>query len=170
MHILSPETDNCPSWITGREEMNRRKYFIINLHKRKLPTQRGSNSQPPDHQLDVHQLSHWCKLKKWLSKPRKSVKKKKKKKKKKNKEYTKVICISSDHEENICKLLKRFIHNCRRSCVHKVPTIYIIWAKQMTKFKTPEKVTKNNFKNILKAYVYLCRRSCFPKVPTIYTI
>ena len=29
-----------------------RKYFKINLHKLMLPTQRGSNPQSPDHQLD----------------------------------------------------------------------------------------------------------------------
>ena len=36
-----------------------RKCFMINLHKRMLPTQLRSNPQPPDHQLDTspdHQL------------------------------------------------------------------------------------------------------------------
>ena len=33
---------------------DRRKYFIINLHERMLPTRRGSNPQPPDHQSDTH--------------------------------------------------------------------------------------------------------------------
>ena len=37
MHILSPETDNCPSWISRRE----RKYFMVNLHERMLQTRRG---------------------------------------------------------------------------------------------------------------------------------
>ena len=41
MHILLPETDNCPSWISGRERMDRRKYFMINLHERMLPTSAG---------------------------------------------------------------------------------------------------------------------------------
>ena len=30
-------------------ENDRRKYFMINLHDRTLPTQWGSNPQPPDH-------------------------------------------------------------------------------------------------------------------------
>ena len=35
-------------------ENDRRKYFMINLHERMLPTWRGLNPQPPDHQLDAH--------------------------------------------------------------------------------------------------------------------
>ena len=31
--ILSPKTDNCPSWISRRERMTLEKYFLINLHK-----------------------------------------------------------------------------------------------------------------------------------------
>ena len=42
VHILSPETDNCPSCISGRERENdRRKYFMINLHERMLPNLAG---------------------------------------------------------------------------------------------------------------------------------
>ena len=42
MHILSPETDNCPSWISGRERMTvENKYFTIYLHERMLPTSAG---------------------------------------------------------------------------------------------------------------------------------
>ena len=45
MHILSPETDNCPSWISGWERMTGEndgsKYFMINLHERMLPTSAG---------------------------------------------------------------------------------------------------------------------------------
>ena len=40
VRILSPETDNCPSWISGREK-DRRKYFMINLHERMLPALAG---------------------------------------------------------------------------------------------------------------------------------
>ena len=29
-------------------------YFMINLHERMLPTQQGSNPQPPGHQSDPH--------------------------------------------------------------------------------------------------------------------
>ena len=35
-------------------ESDRRKYFMINLHERMLPTRRGSNPQPPDLQSDAH--------------------------------------------------------------------------------------------------------------------
>ena len=38
MHIHSPETDNCLSWISGRERMTAEKILTINLHKRMLPT------------------------------------------------------------------------------------------------------------------------------------
>ena len=56
MHILSPETDNCPSWISGHSfarnwqlpflnqrkgDNDRRKHFMINLHERMLPTSVG---------------------------------------------------------------------------------------------------------------------------------
>ena len=42
VHILSPETDNCPSFLNQRKgENDRRKYFMINLHKRMLPTSAG---------------------------------------------------------------------------------------------------------------------------------
>ena len=35
-------------------ENDRRKYIMINLRERMLPTRRGSNPQPPDHQSDAH--------------------------------------------------------------------------------------------------------------------
>ena len=50
-HILSSETDNCPSWQLKGENDCRN---MINFHERMLPTQRGSNLQPPDHQSDKH--------------------------------------------------------------------------------------------------------------------
>ena len=53
VHSLSPEIDNCPSWISGRE-CDHRKYFMINLHERMLLSQRVSNLQPPDHQSNAH--------------------------------------------------------------------------------------------------------------------
>ena len=54
VHILLPETDNCPSWISGRERMTTENISWSNLHERILPTQRGLNPLPPDHQSDVH--------------------------------------------------------------------------------------------------------------------
>ena len=55
MHILLPETDNCPSWISRRQRMTTEnislnqlkgendhgKYFIISLHERMLPDPAG---------------------------------------------------------------------------------------------------------------------------------
>ena len=35
-------------------ENDHRKYFMINFHERMLPTRRGSNPQPPDHQSAEH--------------------------------------------------------------------------------------------------------------------
>ena len=54
VHILSPETTSAFLWISEGREW-RRKYFTINLHEKILPTRRGSNPQPPDHQSDAHQ-------------------------------------------------------------------------------------------------------------------
>ena len=54
VHILLPETDNCPSWISGRERMTSENISWSNLHERILLKRRESNLQPPDHQSDVH--------------------------------------------------------------------------------------------------------------------
>ena len=48
VHILLPETDNC-----RKGENDSRKYFMICLHERMLPTGRESNPQP-DLQSDAH--------------------------------------------------------------------------------------------------------------------
>ena len=55
VHIHSPETDNCPSWISGRERMT--KENMIHLHQRKLPDLAGIHQQLPDHQSDKHTTS-----------------------------------------------------------------------------------------------------------------
>ena len=54
VHILSPETDNCPSWISGRERMTLENISWSNLQERMLPTRRGLNPQPSDHESDAH--------------------------------------------------------------------------------------------------------------------
>ena len=54
VYILSPETDKYPSWISGRKRMAVENISWSNLHERILLTWRGSNPQPPDHQLDAH--------------------------------------------------------------------------------------------------------------------
>ena len=38
VHIISPETDNCPGLLeTAKEENDRKKYSMIILHKKMLP-------------------------------------------------------------------------------------------------------------------------------------
>ena len=41
VHILSPETDNCPSWISRRERMTIENISLWNHHERMLPTRQG---------------------------------------------------------------------------------------------------------------------------------
>ena len=50
VHILLPETDKCPSWISRRERMiiEKRSFKECSL------TWQGSNPQPPDDQSDAH--------------------------------------------------------------------------------------------------------------------
>ena len=43
MHILSPETDNCPSWISGRERMTVENILWSNLQERMLPNPQRSS-------------------------------------------------------------------------------------------------------------------------------
>ena len=43
-HILSPETDNCSSQVRIRKVSDRRKYFLINLHKRMLGKTSGGGT------------------------------------------------------------------------------------------------------------------------------
>ena len=54
VHIISPETDNCLSWISGREKMTVENISWSNHREKMLPNRRGSNPQPPDHQTDAH--------------------------------------------------------------------------------------------------------------------
>ena len=53
MHILSPETDNCPSLISRRERMNV-KIFHDKSPRKDVADLARSNPQLPDHQLDAH--------------------------------------------------------------------------------------------------------------------
>ena len=53
MHMFSPETGKF--LLNQRKgENDRRKYFMINLQVRMLPTGRRSNPKPPDLQSDAH--------------------------------------------------------------------------------------------------------------------
>ena len=56
VHILTLETYNCPSQFRGRE--CRRKYFMINLQERMLPTQQGRTSNLLITSRTCIQLSH----------------------------------------------------------------------------------------------------------------
>ena len=48
--------------------------------------------------------------------------------------YTWITCTSSYHEENICKVSKQSVQNCKRSCAHKRYPLSIYWGWKMTKF------------------------------------
>ena len=55
VHILLPETDNCPSWMSGTERMRKENIsWSIYVKEYFWWIQRELNSQPPDHQLNVH--------------------------------------------------------------------------------------------------------------------
>ena len=47
MHILSPETDNCPSWISGRERMTVENNLWSISTKECYRPRRGLNPRPP---------------------------------------------------------------------------------------------------------------------------
>ena len=54
MHILSPETDNCPSWISGRERMTVENIsWSISTNECCRP-RRGLNPRPPGRQSEAH--------------------------------------------------------------------------------------------------------------------
>ena len=53
VHILSPETDNCPSWTSGRERMTIENISWSISTKECFRPRQGSNPQPPDHQSVV---------------------------------------------------------------------------------------------------------------------
>ena len=54
MHILSPETDNCPSWISGRERMTLENISWSISTKECCRLRRGWNPRPPGLQSDAH--------------------------------------------------------------------------------------------------------------------
>ena len=47
--------------------------------------------------------------------------------------YIQITCTSSHHEENICKVSKRSIKNCKRSCAHKTPMVNVETDEQTDK-------------------------------------
>ena len=58
MHILSPETDNCPSWISGRERMTVENISWPISTKECCRPWRGLNPRPPGLQSDG--ASNWA--------------------------------------------------------------------------------------------------------------
>ena len=58
MHILSPETDNCPSWISGRERMTVENISWSISTKDCCRPRRGLNPRPPGLQSDG--ASNWA--------------------------------------------------------------------------------------------------------------
>ena len=54
LHILSPKTDNCPFWISGRERMTVENILWSISTKECCWPQRGSNPWPLGLQLDAH--------------------------------------------------------------------------------------------------------------------
>ena len=58
MHILSPETDNCPSWISGRERMTVENISWSISTKECCRPRRGLNPRPPGLQSDG--TSNWA--------------------------------------------------------------------------------------------------------------
>ena len=67
--------------------------------------------------------------------------------------YIQTTC--SYHEENICKVSKRSVQNCKRSCAHKRYPLSIYWGWKITKFHNVKKVTKNVQTIILKSHAHL---------------
>ena len=58
MHILLPETDNCPSWISGREKMTVENISWSISTKECCRPRRGLNPRPPGLQSDG--ASNWA--------------------------------------------------------------------------------------------------------------
>ena len=49
------------------------------------------------------------------------------------------MCTSSYHEENTCKVSKRSVQNCKRSCAHKTPRVNVDgWTNRRTETCTPK--------------------------------
>ena len=75
VHILSPETDNCPSWISGRERMTVENISWSISTKECCRSRRGLNPRPPGLQSDgvsnwateaVYSIHYFCN---WSTKP-----------------------------------------------------------------------------------------------------
>ena len=66
MHILSPETDNCPSWISGRERMTVENISWSISTKECCRPRRGLKPRPPGLQSDG--ASKWATEAGWMFK------------------------------------------------------------------------------------------------------
>ena len=68
--------------------------------------------------------------------------------------YTQTTCKSSYHEENICKVSKRSVQNCKRSCAHKRYPLSIYWGWKWLKFTMWKKWQKNVLTIIPKPHAH----------------
>ena len=71
------------------------------------------------------------------------------------KNYIQTTCTSANSKENMCKVSKRPVWNCMRSCNHKVPTVYTSEVRKWLKFTKQKKVTKLKEKIRSKAHAHL---------------
>ena len=98
--------------------------------------------------------------------------------------YTQTTCTSSYHKENICKVSKWSVQNCKRSCPHKRYPLSIYGGWKMTKFTMWKKWQKKKSDNYIqttctssyhdentgkvsKQSVQNCKRSCAHKTPRV---
>ena len=88
------------------------------------------------------------------------VQKEQKSDKKYGKDYMKSMCTSSDYGENMCKIPKRLVYNCMRSCAHEVSSVYMLRVKN--DIHNVEKVKKitNNYIQITCTSSYHEENTC----------
>ena len=77
-------------------------------------------------------------------------------------DYTQTTCTSSYNEENICKVSKRSVQNCKRSCAYKRYPLSIYWEWKMTKFTMWKKWQKcsNNYTQTICTSSYHEENTC----------
>ena len=153
MHILSPETDNCPSWISGRERMTVENISWWISTKECCRPRRGLNPRPPGLQSDG--ASNWateagcfsmgtcCGYLKarhfwWVPTNMFSWRSKKKKKKKPEIMWDKTLWITllSGHMMQVYK----YIYKCH---IYKVSLTYLIYYQRY--FRYEKKLLQNNY-------------------------
>ena len=116
LHLIWISPPEILSWIVTAVSPGRYKqgilivYFNYTESKKKTRAVRGSDYSPTtvlSEEQDKLVTENWNDREKKISK-----------------DYTKTTCTSSFHAENICKVSKQLMQNCKRCCTHKVPTVY----------------------------------------------